>query len=473
MAPGKLFYGDNLQMLREYVADESVDLVYLDPPFNSNQDYNVLFKERDLAQSEAQLKAFEDSWHWDQKTQATFESLTAPDAARRGIPPSVSVLIDAFYRALPQRSDMTAYLVMMAPRLVELRRILKPTGSVYLHCDPTAGAYLRLLMDAAFGPERFRNEIVWKRTSGHSDAGRYGSVHDVILSYTRSSEWTWNDQYVPYDQEYVDQYYRYKDEDGRRWMSADLGAAGLQGGGYEYVWKGIKRVWRCPRATMEKLDGEGRVFYTRNGIPRLKRYLDEAKGMPVQDVWTDIEALRSWHKEKIGYPTQKPLALLERIITASSNPGDVVLDPFCGCGTAIEAAQRLGRAWIGIDVTYLAIKVIRDRLSAKFPGMQYEEQGEPQDVAGAQGLADASKHQFQWWVIHRIGAHPIGSVGRSREGKWGRDRGVDGMIKFRVDSTVCGHRPMPITDSGASRSLIPVEADHRFRSKPIAERIAR
>jgi hypothetical protein len=199
-----------------------------------------------------------------------------------------------------------------------------------------------MLLDGVFGAECFRNEIIWKRTSGHSDAVGFGSIHDVVLFYTRDARPVWNDVFQPYDDGYIEQYYRYKDPDGRRWMSDNLSASGLSGGGYDYEWKGITRVWRCPRSTMERLDAEGKIFYTRNGIARRKRYLDEAKGIPAQDLWTDIQALRSWHDERLGYPTQKPVALLERIIRASSNPGDVVLDPFCGCGTTIHAAQKLG-----------------------------------------------------------------------------------------------------------------------------------
>ena len=311
-----LYYGDNLDILRQHIPDESVDLVYLDPPFNSNASYNVLFKERSGEESPAQIKAFTDSWEWTQESERIYEReiITNPDA-----PPAVKEMIWAF-RQFVGANAMMAYLVMMAPRLVELRRVLKPTGTIYLHCDPTASHYLKVLMDTIFVPENFRSEIIWKRQSAHSDARRYGSVHDTILFYGKSGSPVWNPTFQPYDSEYIEQYYRYVNEDGRRFMSGDLGAAGLQGGGYEYEWKGVTRVWRVPVATMERLEAEGRIFYTRNGIPRMKRYLDEAKGNPVQDVWPDIQSLRSWHSERLGYPTQKPQALLERIIQASSNP---------------------------------------------------------------------------------------------------------------------------------------------------------
>ncbi len=313
-------------------------MVYLDPPFNSNASYNVLFRERTGEESPAQIKAFTDTWEWTQETERTFELDIIQNPA---VPSAVKDMISAF-RQFIGRNAMMAYPVMMAPRLVELHRALKPTGSLYLHCDPTASHYLKLLLDAVFGSDNFRNEAIWKRQSAHSDARGYGSVHDTVLFYAKSNSFVWNPTFQPYDPAYVDRYYRYTDADGRRFMSGDLSAAGLQGGGYEYDWKGIVRVWRVPMGTMQRLDAENRIFYTRNGIPRIKRYLDESNGIPVQDVWTDIESLRSWHKERLGYPTQKPEALLERIIQASSNEGDVVLDPFCGCGTAVAAAHKLG-----------------------------------------------------------------------------------------------------------------------------------
>ncbi len=411
-----LYYGDNLDVLRRYVADESVDLIYLDPPFKSDQNYNVLFAEQDGSRSAAQIKAFEDTWRWDQAAAAAYEEVV--ERAGR-----VSQAMQAF-RTFLAESDMLAYLAMMAPRLMELRRVLKPTGSIYLHCDPTASHYLKMLMDAVFGPENFRNEIIWKRTSGHSDATRYGSVHDTILYYVRSDEVTWNETFQEYDPAYVEQYYRYTDPDGRRWMSGDLGAAGLQGGGYDYVWKGVRRIWRVPKETMVRLDAEGRVFYTKNGIPRIKRYLDESKGLPVQDVWTDLEALRSWHQERLGYPTQKPESLLERIARASSNANDTILDPFCGCGTAVAVAQRLERKWIGIDITHLAITLIRHRLFTAYGGKaEYEVIGEPVSLPDAVALAAEDKYQFQWWALGLVGARPT-------EQKKGADKGIDGRLYF-------------------------------------------
>ena len=420
----RLYFGDNLDILRQYVADESVDLIYLDPPFNSNATYNVLFRERSGEESAAQITAFEDTWHWGWESETAYQ-----DVITRG-PDKVGSLLAALLQFLG-RNDMMAYLTMMAQRMVELHRVLKPTGSIYLHCDPTASHYLKLLMDAVFGSNGFRSEIIWRRQSAHSDARNYGSVHDTILFYVKSDQFLWNQSFQPYEAEYVEQYYRYTDDDGRRFMSGDLGAAGLQGGGYQYEWKGIERVWRVPVETMERLDSEGRIFYTRNGIPRIKRYLDEAKGNPVQDVWTDVQSLRSWHQERLGYPTQKPEALLERIINASSNEGDVVLDPFCGCGTATVAAERLNRRWIGIDITHLAITLVRHRLHDSFGDAlrSYEIVGQPTDSGSAAALAEQDRYQFEWWALGLVDARPANDRRR------GADAGVDGYINFFDDNS--------------------------------------
>ncbi len=424
----KLYFGDNLDILREHVPDESVDLIYLDPPFNSNATYNVLFREASGEGSAAQIHAFDDTWHWNIESERAYR-----EVVQHG-PKKLGDLLQAMRSFLGQ-NDMMAYLTMMAHRMVELHRVLKPTGSIYLHCDPTASHYLKLVMDAVFGHENFQNEIVWKRQSAHSDARRYGSVHDTLLFYSKSDAPLWNPSYQPYESEYVEQYYRYVDDKGRRFMSGDLGAAGLQGGGYQYEWKGVSRVWRVPVETMERLDSEGRVFYTRNGIPRIKRYLDEAKGNPVQDVWANIESLRSWHTERLGYPTQKPEALLERIILASSNEGDVVLDPFCGCGTAVAVAERLGRRWTGIDVTHLAISLMKSRLHDTFGTQlsEYDVVGVPQDIASARALAEESEHdgryQFEYWALGLVDARP----GNNR--RRGADAGVDGYVNFFDDET--------------------------------------
>ena len=428
----RLYYGDNLDILRsrEYFPDACVDLIYLDPPFNSNRNYNVLFRSESGADSEAQITAFDDTWHWGETAEQTYRDLIA-DA-----PAKVSTAIEALLNLI-DRNQMMAYLVMMAARLVELDRVLKATGSLYLHCDPTASHYLKILLDAIFDPRNFKNELIWKRTSAHNDAKRFGKIHDVILFYSKSENPKWNNIYQPYDEEYVDTYYRYQDEDGRRWMSGDLSASGLSGGGYEYEWNGIVRVWRCPIETMRQLEDENRIYYTQNGIARIKRYLDESDGQLTNDLWTDIEALRSWHKERLGYPTQKPEALLERIILASTDEGDVVLDPFCGCGTSIAAAHKLKRRWIGIDVTHLSIALQKYRLQDMFElvsGRDYAVIGEPTTEAGARELATDSanegRYQFEWWALSLVGAKPVGGKPGSRVGKKGADKGIDGIINF-------------------------------------------
>ena len=306
---------------RDALPDESVDLIYLDPPFNSNSQYNLPFKGK--YKTARPVEAFDDTWRWTDENTVQLEELATDPRTR-----ALADIVHFAQKIDQSATSLGAYLINMAVRLHAMRRVLKWTGSIYLHCDSTASHYLKLVMDAIFGQKAYRNEIIWKRTSGHSDARRFGRSHDVILYYSRGNRGVWNQTYQPYDEEYVEKYYRYKDPDGRRFMSGDLSAAGLQGGGYEYEWKGVTRVWRVPIGTMERLHLEGRVFYTKNGIARIKRYLDESKGLKAQDIWTDIEALRSWHEERLGYPTQKPEALLERIISASSNEGDLVLDPF-------------------------------------------------------------------------------------------------------------------------------------------------
>ncbi len=337
-----------------------MDLIYLDPPFNSARNYNVLFRDESGKFSEAQIEAFEDTWHWSHQAEQTYQELVT------GAPDRVSRMIAAL-RDLVGTNEMMAYLVMMAARLVELHRVLKPTGSIYLHCDPTASHYLKIVMDAIFGPTHFRTEIVWKRTGAHSDTrqGRrqHGRIHDIILFYTKGDNYTWNPLYTAYDPEYVKEFYRHVEpQTGRRYQLDNLTAA-KPGGDTSYEWKGVRpyvgRYWAYSRAKMEEFERQGRLAYTKTGMPRYKRYLDEMPGIGPQDLWIDIPPIAAQASERLGYPTQKPMALLERIISASSNPGDIVLDPFCGCGTAVAAAQKLGRLWIGIDVTHLAIALIK------------------------------------------------------------------------------------------------------------------
>jgi site-specific DNA-methyltransferase (adenine-specific) len=314
--------------------------------------------------------------------------------------------------------------------------VLKPTGSLYLHCDPTASHYLKLILDGIFGGENFLNEVVWKRTSAHSSAKRFGPVHDTILYYSKSNRWCWNAIYQTYDQTYVDAFFTHIDPDGRRWTRADLTGAGTRNGETGEVWRGIAitekgRHWAYPPRVLDELDQKGKVHWPKKdgGMPRLKRYLEDQPGMPLQDVFVDIPPMHNLAAERLGYPTQKPLALLERIVAASSNPGDVVLDPFCGCGTAIHAAEKLGRRWIGIDVTHLSISLIERRMRDAFPGIEarYEVVGTPKDLAGARELAARDKYQFQWWAVGQVGARPY------KGKKKGADGGIDGIMYFKAD----------------------------------------
>ncbi len=427
----QLYYGDNLAILREYLPDQSVDLIYLDPPFNSARDYNVLFKDEGGQQSEAQIKAFKDTWHWDITAERTYFDLV------ENAPPEVSAVIGALLTVIG-RNQLLAYLVMMTVRLVELRRVLKPTGSIYLHCDPTASHYLKIVMDAVFGIERFRNEIIWERHEGHSDAKGFGRVHDVILHYQRSSNSLFRPVYVQYSSQ---QLKRYKlDQDGRLYTGQDLTGAGAtitRTIDWRGVLPGKNRHWMWSIEEMERLLAQGRILLRKDGKPRkdgYKVYLDEMPGKAVGDVWIDINRIPNTSSERLGYPTQKPLALLERIIQASSNPGDVILDPFCGCGTATVAAHKLDRRWIGIDITHLSVALQKYRLKDMFglePSKDYAVIGEPTDTNGARQLASEDRYQFQWWALSLIpGAKPLGGEDDSKRGKKGSDRGIDGVIPF-------------------------------------------
>jgi DNA modification methylase len=432
-----LYYGDNLEVLQRYVKDESVDLVYLDPPFNSRQDYNVLFAEKDGSQSSSQIHAFEDTWEWNIDAERAYEQIVEQGGR-------VADALRAF-RTFLGGSDMMAYLAMMAPRLVELRRVLKETGSIYLHCDPTASHYLKILMDAVFGPQMFKNEIIWKRTTTKNDysqgATNWPRVHDVILYFAKNGNHaSFSQPFAPLSDEYVKSHYGLVDENGRHYQLDNLTAPGAGMRGHPtYEFMGVTRFWRYNKEKMEGLAAEGRIIQPRPGaVPRYKRYLDEMKGTAVTDIWADIFNINSQAQERLGYPTQKPEALLERILKASSNEGDLVLDPFCGCGTTVQVAQRLNRRWIGIDITHLAIGLIKKRLTDAFgPEIKatYEVIGEPTDYEGAAALAAEDKYQFQWWALGQVGARPA-------EQKKGADRGIDGRLYFHDD------------DSGQSKQII-------------------
>jgi site-specific DNA-methyltransferase (adenine-specific) len=375
-----LYYGDNLDILRRYVKDESVDLVYLDPPFNSNATYNVLFKEKDGSEAASQIRAFDDTWTWGQDDEAMFREIQLAGG-------KVADCLGAF-RLFLGPCDMLSYLVMMAPRLMELRRVMKPTASIYLHCDPNASHYLKMLMDAVFGPETYRTEIIWRRARGFKrvSARRFPHKHDTILFYCKNSEQiSFHTQYRPHKPEYIKRFK--KDANGRLYRD-DVNPTG----------------------------GGRRVIY-----------LDDVEGDIIDSIWDDIYPLNPVSAERLGYPTQKPVALLERIIQSSSNEGDVVLDPFCGCGTTIAAAQKLGRSWIGIDITHLAITLMKARLKDSFgDAAKYKVLGEPVSVPDAERLAESDPYQFQWWALGLVGARPV-------DQKKGADKGIDGRIIFMGD----------------------------------------
>jgi site-specific DNA-methyltransferase (adenine-specific) len=444
-----LYYGDNLFILREHIPSESVDLIYLDPPFNSSRSFNVLFKDEHGTESEAQITAFEDTWHWNLAAEHTYTELLteAPD--------HVAKMIESM-REFVGTNQMMAYLVMMAVRLVELHRVLKRTGSLYLHCDPTASHYLKVILDTIFAPSNFRNEIIWCRTPSKGlMSRRLARNHDVILSYQMSDASTWNDDavFTAYDLDDLDEKtaskYRHRDADGRLYELKDLTNPNPDRPNLTYEFLGVTKVWRWTKERMQAAYDAGLIIQPRPGaVPRYKRYLDELRGKPLADVWTDIDPLNSQANERLGYQTQKPEALLERIIKLTTHPGDIVLDPFCGCGTAIAAAQKLGRKWIGIDITHLSIALQKYRLEAMFPGIKFKVVGEPKDIGAARQLATEDRYQFQWWALSLIRARPLGGQEGSREGKKGSDKGIDGVIAFIDDNTGKAKRVLVQVKSG-------------------------
>ena len=441
-----MFYGDNLEVLRRDIADESVDLVYLDPPFNSQRTYSVLFKEKSGKGSQAQIEAFDDTWTWGQDADELYGDLMSSP----GTPNKTKDALEAMRRLLGD-NDVLAYLVMMTARLIELRRVLRSTGSLYLHCDPTASHYLKVMLDAIFGLEHFRNEVIWKRTSAHSSARKYGPIHDVVFYYVKSSAATWNQPRTGYEDAYLDRYYKFDDGDGRLYWRNSLTAAGTRNGSSGQTWRGIDvaatgQHWKFKVETLDELDVAGRIYWPpRGGFPQIKRYRDELKGLAVGDIWTDINKINPAGSERLGYQTQKPLALLERIIAASSNPGDTVLDPFCGCGTTVDAAQKLGRRWIGIDVTTLAVDLIDARLRHTYGEAvrdTYEVLGIPRDMGGAAALFKRSPFEFERWCVMVLDGQP-------NEKQVG-DRGIDGVIRFPLDAKGSSDRIIVSVKGGAT-----------------------
>jgi len=437
-----LFYGDNLSILQQHVLDVSVDLCYLDPPFNSNRDYNVLFREQSGRESPAQIKAFGDTWNWAGAAEAWAEFAALCPV------PKVIELMRGFHNTLGE-NDVMAYLVMMAPRLYHLWRVLKPTGSLYLHCDPTASHYLKLILDGIFGAKNYRNEITWKRNftkkGSQHEMTRFANNADIIFFYGKSRETPFRTQYFAKPLEEVADLYDKVDEQGRRFKSEPIELPGMMARAnlvYEFMGYTPIHGWMMSREKLQELDDAGKLYFTKNGKPRRKNFLEDYVGTQVDNIWTDILPVGQKQSEGQGYPTQKPIALLERIINASSNPGDVVLDPFCGCGTAIVAAQKLGRQWLGIDVTPIATSLIQKRLFDQFEARDirllsaadkanavtlaraFSVEGLPTDETGARAMFEADHKKFEMWAVGLVPAIP--------QEKKGADGGIDGLAYFDV-----------------------------------------
>lgn len=451
-----LYYGDNLDILREYIPDESVDLIYLDPPFNSKQAYNIIFKDKNGKYPPSQIEAFDDTWHWGDENEEILVELT-----KSRYPPELVQMLHAF-RSFLGNLDMMSYLVMMAIRLWEMRRVLKPTGSIYLHCDPTASHYLKILLDRLFGVKNFRNEIIWRRTGAHGKINRYTPIHDVILFYSKTDKYLFYEPKKAYMRGHVDKHF-IKDERGYKtnYFGNVLTGSGIRGGESGKPWRGFDptkkgRHWAIPgkiideipedlsglsqHAKLDKLLELGYIKIIKGQAwPIYELYLKPGDGQPVPDTWAyqpytegtvfgtekgidaDVRWLSPHDKERSGFQTQKPVALLERIIKASSNAGDVVLDPFCGCGTTVIGAEKLSRRWIGIDITVVAVNFIEKRLRENFPDAEYKVVGVPTDVPSAERLAADDKFDFEKWFVTAQGGQPYKSSG-------GGDTGIDGFL---------------------------------------------
>jgi DNA modification methylase len=425
----QLYYGDNLDILRKYIGDESVDLCYIDPPFNSNRHYNQIYNnigEDDIAQSHA----FVDTWSWGTQAEDYLNEIYTQSQCSRELAETVK----SFEKIL-KKGAMLSYLVNMAVRIQEIWRVLKPTGSFYLHCDPTASHYLKILLDSIFCSRNgsFNNEIIWRRHYSHNDGKKFGCIHDTIFYYTKSKNYVYHRQHIPYDTDYIEKNYNNIDSAGRRFRSVSMNGAG-QGQAMYFGEKLLQppqgRHWIWTQERINTAIKEGIIYFSSHGIPRYKQFLDEMEGIPIQDTWTDFYGLSSHDKERLGYATQKPLALLERIIKTSSNKGDVVLDAFCGCGTAIDAAHLLKRHWIGIDITYQAISLILKRLSDRYGKKiinKIEISGIPRDMDAATALAqkqdDRLRKEFEKWAILTY-SNNLAKI----NDKKGSDKGIDGVV---------------------------------------------
>ena len=422
-----LYLGDCLNVLRDNTPDESVDLIYIDPPFNSKRDYNIFFDDKEI---QTQRIAFEDTWSLKniQDSLAELHTLKTDD---------VYFLLLTYQKVAPHAFP---YLTMMSLRILELHRVLKPTGSFYLHCDPTMSHYLKTVCDVVFGDKNFRNEIVWKRKTGRGEtnqkSNRFGVSTDILLFYGKTKIAGLNPQFT-FDalgyQEYIDGFFTKIDENGRRYAIDNLASPSPRPN-LKYLYKGYpspENGWAISKKKMEQWDREGRLHFPedKNGRIRRKRFLDELQGKPVQNLWDDIKPIASQSNEGLGYPTQKPKALLERIIQASSNEGDTVLDAFCGCGTTVDAAESLHRNWIGIDVSPIAISLIKRRLKDTYGESlsKFEIRGTPTTHNSAVELWKQNANAFQdWWLTEF-------EVFSTTFGTKGADKGIDGLAQYLID----------------------------------------
>jgi len=427
-----LYYGDNLDILRDrdWFPNESVDLIYLDPPFNSKRAYNIIFKDEEGKYPPSQIEAFDDTWQWSDETEEAMWELSKPP-----YPAELYRTLEAFRVALGN-NDMMAYLVMMAIRLWELKRVLKDTGSIYLHCDATASHYLKIVMDQIFGVKNYRNEIIWKRTNNPKGSQfkdrKYGVYTDTIFFYSKTNDFIFELERLrrPLTEDEIEKKYPKKDEKGRYLEYPILRSASKgERPNLVYEYNGFippKWGWVVNIKKLEEIDERGDLGWRSNGNPYRKYRPNEDRGIPIGNLWDDILRIQSNSKESLGYPTQKPIALLQRIIQASSNEGDIVLDPFCGCGTTVAAAEKLGRKWLGIDITILAVNLIEKRLNEHFPDVKFEIEGIPNSVASAKKMCESrpGKFLFEQWFVTTLGGQPFKSSG-------GGDSGIDGFMHFR------------------------------------------
>lgn len=464
----QLFYGDNL-MIMQQMPLRSVDLIYLDPPFNSKQNYNLMYKTLTGKPVPEQAEAFCDTWEMDSEKERLAK--TMPVLMREhGVDDYYVEFWRLWMQALRQtQPHLLAYLIYMVQRLLYMKTILKPNGSIYLHCDPTASHYIKVMMDGIFGHQNFRNEIIWKRTSAHSGAKRFGPVHDVLLFYSKSDTYTWNTQFTPYDESYIRSHFGMTTPDGDHFYTGDLTGPGLRQGASGQPWKGFNpsdrgRHWQPASylytkyrsitgndlaeypllERLDQLDSVGLIYWPKKkgGWPRYKQFLSDREGVPLQDVWTDVDAINSQAKERLGYPTQKPVDLLSRIIKASTNPGDVVFDPFCGCGTTVYAAHETERSWIGCDIAILAINLIKEVLRERYRLLEdnhFTVDGIPASVEQAVELFKHDPFQFQHWAVEKAGGFPMQ--------KKVADRGIDGRLYYEAGNEL---RSMVISVKGGN-----------------------